>query len=189
MAIGPTILTKISHVCVLINSLQRHHETSSTNLHIFILVLILFRQVIAGRHWFRIPLFRWSDAIAQNERYLVNARDASWVNRIKIWELFTGPTCTLPLSLTVIPYVFRSYFRNKATVTSYCLTQCISKPPRSFEIHWTLLRLAMTSQWQKKTCLESPGRLGVRGEQRQVAPFEVPWQPAVASHACRDYFL
>ena len=42
---------------------------------------------------------------------------------------------------------------------------------------------------KKKTCLESPGRLGVRGEQRQAAPFEAPWQPAVASHACRDYFL
>ena len=37
---------------------------------------------------------------------------------------------------TFIPDVHRSFIGNKSTVTQYCLTQWISKLPRSFEIHW-----------------------------------------------------
>ena len=32
--------------------------------------------------------------------------------------------------------MYRSFILNKKTFTKYCLTQCISKLPGSFEIHW-----------------------------------------------------
>ena len=51
-------------------------------------------------------------------------------------EIFTGPTYKLLSSLTAISDVYRSSIRNITTFTKYCLTQWISKFPRSFEIQW-----------------------------------------------------
>ena len=38
--------------------------------------------------------------------------------------------------LTLISYVHRSFIPNKTAFTKYCLTQWISKLPRSFDIQW-----------------------------------------------------
>ena len=47
----------------------------------------------------------------------------------------------------VISDVYRSYIPNKTTFAEYCLTQWISKLPRSFGIHWVRLHLVyFTSQ-------------------------------------------
>ena len=60
----------------------------------------------------------------------------SWAQCKKIRKIFTGLTHKLLFSITVISDVYRSFIQNKTTFTKYCLTQWISKLPRSFEIHW-----------------------------------------------------
>ena len=50
-------------------------------------------------------------------------------------KISRGPTYTLPLSFTVISDVDKSFVPHWTTFTKYCLTQWISKPPGSFEIH------------------------------------------------------
>ena len=42
----------------------------------------------------------------------------------------------LLLSFIVISDIYKSFIPNKTTFTQYCLSQCISKLPGSFEIHW-----------------------------------------------------
>ena len=54
----------------------------------------------------------------------------------KLRKLFTGPTYESFSNLTIISDVYRSFIRNKTIFTMYSLTQWISKPPGSFEIHW-----------------------------------------------------
>ena len=58
----------------------------------------------------------------------------------KLRKLCTGPAYMLFYSSTVISDVQRSFIPNKTLLnvyfTKYCLTQRISKLPRSFEIHW-----------------------------------------------------
>ena len=53
----------------------------------------------------------------------------------KLGKLFTGLTYKLLSSFIVISHVYSSLIQNKTTFTKYCLTQWISKLPRSFEIH------------------------------------------------------
>ena len=54
----------------------------------------------------------------------------------KLGRIFTGPMYKLLLSFLLIADFYRSFVPNKTAVTKYCLTQWISKLPRSFEIHW-----------------------------------------------------
>ena len=56
----------------------------------------------------------------------------------KLRKLFTV-TWKLLLRFTVISDVYRIFIPNKTTFTKYCITQWISKLPRSFEIKWLLL--------------------------------------------------
>ena len=56
----------------------------------------------------------------------------------KIRKIFTGLTYRSLSSFTAIKDVYRSFIRNKAAFTKYCLTQWISKLHWSFEIHWVI---------------------------------------------------
>ena len=52
------------------------------------------------------------------------------------------PYSTILQCFMLISDVYRSFIQNKTTFTKYCLTQWISKLPRSFEIHWVRQYLA-----------------------------------------------
>ena len=54
----------------------------------------------------------------------------------KLGNIITGLTYRLLLSFTIISDVYRSFIKDKITFSKYCLTQWISKLPRSFEINW-----------------------------------------------------
>ena len=54
----------------------------------------------------------------------------------KLVKGFKGPVYKLLLIFMFIAYTCKSFIPNKTTFIKYCLTQWISKLPRSFEIHW-----------------------------------------------------
>ena len=60
----------------------------------------------------------------------------TWSQCQKLGKIFIGLTDKLLLSLVVITTIYRSSTPNKTTFSKYCLTQWISKLPRSIEIHW-----------------------------------------------------
>ena len=56
--------------------------------------------------------------------------------------MFTGPLfeiidyMDLDVRCSKLSHLLTQVIRNRSTFTKYCLTQCISKLPGSFEIHW-----------------------------------------------------
>ena len=53
----------------------------------------------------------------------------------KLGKIFKGPIYKVVLSFVIISDVYKS-IQIETTFPKYCLTQWISKLPRSFEIHW-----------------------------------------------------
>ena len=57
----------------------------------------------------------------------VMGQGMGWYQCQRFGKIFTGPTCKLLLSVTVILDVYRSCIPYKTTFTKYCLTQWVSK--------------------------------------------------------------
>ena len=91
-----------------------------------------FRVDVFADDWFQRS---WTRQVPFPCIYGASAKQEAIIAVSKNRKIFMGPRYNLPLSFTVISDVYSSFIPNKTTFTEYCLTQWISKLPRSFETH------------------------------------------------------